>query len=546
MLPAKSIEFPYRTLAWWTWVVSLPVCFVGTLISLQAKIATGSSLFYFPLPFALTLAYWWGPRVLLGYYINAVLCAGFWGLTRVGLWPVYALPEVIFVFLSWLFYIKAFAGKVWLPDTKQMVYFLIAGILIPLAIYKAILEGIFVMAGDAPVEHYWNLVITTGFGDFISTFCVSLPLLHFLTRLVSEKGLFGRAGKIPSAMVSTHLSKFEWLELVVIAVIAWCINYFLEFSEYWFLNGILSLFVAMRFGFGATVLMNSYILVITYVIPSAMRLDFPPHFIESSMLKTQLGTTLLYVFSIISGRLVSDMRLSELRLSERNKELHQMNAELDRFVYSVSHDLSAPLKSILGLVTISRMSNSEKEHRQQFDLIEKSAHKLEGFISEVLDYSKNKRKEVLHEKVNLKVLSREIFDDLQFVTGFNEIELDFEQLNPETVISDSSRLKIILQNIFSNAIKFRRKNQPSYVKVSTRSNGSKVVVSIEDNGEGIRPEFQPKIFDMFFRGTDRSEGSGLGLYIAREAAKKINANISVKSTYGEGSVFNIELEPSKP
>ncbi|MBA4057336.1 MAG: hypothetical protein C0490_21660 [Marivirga sp.] len=290
--------------------------------------------------------------------------------------------------------------------------------------------------------------------------------------------------------------------------------------------------------------MNSYILVITYVIPAAIRSDFSPHFMEVTLLKTQLGTTLLYVFSIITGRLVSDMRNSELRLNQQNKDLNHMNAELDRFVYSVSHDLSAPLKSILGLANISRLTHSEQEHRQLFTLIEKSAHKLEAFISEVLDYSKNKRKEVLHEELNLKSFSREVFEDLKFVDGFNETELDCEQVAHEVIVSDSARLKMILQNIFSNAIKFRKKNQPSYVKVSTKSEADKLVVSVEDNGEGIRPEFQGKVFDMFFRGTDRSDGSGLGLYIAREAAKKINANISVKSTYGEGSVFNIELDSS--
>ena len=109
------------------------------------------------------------------------------------------------------------------------------------------------------------------------------------------------------------------------------------------------------------------------------------------MLKTQLGTALLFVFTIITGRLVSDMKLSEARLNERNKELKQTNSELDRFVYSVSHDLSAPLKSILGLVYISRMTNEENEHRQHFDFIEKSVHKLETFVSEVLDFTRNRR-----------------------------------------------------------------------------------------------------------------------------------------------------------
>jgi signal transduction histidine kinase len=540
MLEKKSTELRSEKLPWWTWIVPLPVCFLGTLLSLEARITIGTSLFYFPLPFALTMIYWWGPRILPAFYLNAVCCAGLWGLTRVGLWPLYGLPETVFVFLSWLLFRKTFSGTVSLANTKQLRYFLVFGILIPLVVYKLMLEGIFVLAGDASPQHYWNLVFTTGFGDFISTFCVSLPLLYFLTTFMIKVNLVIDKSIIGPADEPLSFTRTQAFEMVTLAVMAWCVNTFLGFSDYWFLNGILSLYVAVRFGFGATLLMNSFILIISYLIPAAIRTGFSPQFIETAMLKTQLGTTLLYVFSTITARLVSDMRLSEQRLNDRNKELNQMNSEMDRFVYSVSHDLSAPLKSIQGLVNVSRMS--VKEHEQLFTLIEKSANKLELFIEEVLDYSRNKRSEVLKEAVNIKVLSREVFNDLLYMDGFHEIEFNNDNLIPEVVICDRSRLKIIFQNLLSNAIKFRRTDQQSFVKLSAKLQDDRIILSMEDNGEGIKPEYQPKIFDMFFRGTNRSEGSGLGLYIAREAAKKINARISVRSVYGEGSVFNIELE----
>ncbi|SHG42906.1 Signal transduction histidine kinase [Chryseolinea serpens] len=533
-----------RRLSWWTWVVPLPIFFLGTLISLEAKITTGTSLLYLPLAFGLTLAYWWGPRVLPAFYLNASACAGLWGLSRVELWAVYGLPETVFVALSWLFFVKIISGKIWLPDTKQMIYFLITGIMIPLVIYKFMLESIFMLAGDAPVENYWNLLITTGFGDFISTFCVSLPLLHFLTPWMAKRELLLHREKIEHLSQYSRLRKVQWLEFLTVAIIASVINLFLDFIDYWFLNGILSLYVAMRFGFGATVLMNSYMLIITYMVPAAIHHGYLPHFAESQMLRTQLGTALLYVFTIITGRLVSDMRLSEARLNERNNELNQMNSELDRFVYSVSHDLSAPLKSILGLVSISRLTTVENEHRHHFDLIERSAYKLEAFVAEVLDYSRNRRTEGAHEPVNLKDLSQEVFQNLQFADGFNEIAFEDAAIKHEWVISDRSRLKMILQNLLSNAIKFRNKTGKPFIRLSTQVKAEKLMFSIEDNGEGIRPELKHKIFDMFFRGSHRSDGSGLGLYIAREAAKKIDATLEVTSTYGEGSVFTIALPAS--
>ncbi|HXR82246.1 MAG TPA: hypothetical protein VN763_15065, partial [Saprospiraceae bacterium] len=329
-----------KKLPWWTWVVPLPIFFVGTLISLEAKVSTGTSLFYLPMPFALTLTYWWGLRVLPAFYLNATLCAGMWGLEKVYLWPVYGSPEVIFVFLSWLLFVRVARGNVCLPNTKNVIYFLLLGILVPLLVYKIILEFIFVMAGDAPKDHYWNLVITTGFGDLISTFCISLPLLFTTGNVMTRHGLMLYPDK-PEDELETRYSLLQWAEILGIGALAYVINFYLSFVDYWFLNGILSLYIAIRFGFTVAILMNSYILIITYFIPAGTQANFSPElFLQSQMLKTQLGTGLLYVFTTITARLVSDMRLSEYQLNKQNKELNLVNTEMDRFVYSVSHDLS--------------------------------------------------------------------------------------------------------------------------------------------------------------------------------------------------------------
>lgn len=528
-----------RRLPWWTWVAPLPIFFIGTLISLEAKISAGTSFFYFPIPFAIALIYWWGPRVLVSFYVNATLCAGLWGLEKVMLWPVYGSVEVIFALLSWALFVRVGKGNVTLPNIKNLINFLVIGILVPLIVYKIILELTFLLAGDSLKEKYWNLVITTGFGDFISAFSISLPLLVILGKVMDRRGLTLTVEK-EDTLPETNYSILQWTELVGVAVMAYVINYYLSFADYWFLNGILSLYIAIRFGFTVATVMNSYILIITYFIPAATQENFSPGlFLQSEMLKTQLGTALFYVFSTITARLVSDMRLSEYLLNNQNKELNQLNSELDRFVYSVSHDLSAPMKSILGLVAISRLPNSEKDHRLHFNMIEKSVNKLETFVLEVLDFSRNSRTELEQEEIDLKELCSEIFEDLRFMDGTKDAAIDLDQIETKTVITDRLRLKIIVRNIISNAIKFRRNNQKAIVKVSTRKEGSRLSLCIEDNGEGILPEVKSRMFDMFYRGNERSNGSGLGLYIAREAAKRINCEIIVDSEYGKGSTFKI-------
>ncbi len=103
---------------------------------------------------------------------------------------------------------------------------------------------------------------------------------------------------------------------------------------------------------------------------------------------------------------------------------------------------------------------------------------------------------------------------------------------------------MIINNVLTNAIKYQ-KHLPGYngqIKIYSTLKTSGVLLHVEDNGEGMTPEVIQKLFAMFFRGTQKSKGSGLGLYIAKEAAGKIDSYITVKSVYGEGSVFTIDLK----
>lgn len=534
-------------LPWWTWVLPLFIFFVGTQISLWSKVTTGSSLFYFPVPFALILTYWWGPRVLLPFYLNAVLCAGFWGLDRIELWPLYALPEALFVFLSWLIFIKLMFGKCWFPDIRQTIYFLICGILIPLIIYKFFLEVIFVLMGDVPKEKFWHLLITTSLGDFISIFGISLPILYFFTRKVSRLGLAFFDFDVPDkiSLVGEKLkSSRRIMEIILIAILVGYSSTILNFGDYWFIYGVVSLYVAIRFGFGTTVIFNTYILLVTYILPAVFETGFNNSFIlDEEKLKTQLGSALLFVFSTVAGRVMTDNENVEKRLSQQNQELEQTNRELDRFVYSVSHDLSAPLKSILGLVNIGRLTKNSDDQLSYFGKIESSVRKLEVFINEVLDYSQNKRLEAVREQFKLKDLCTEILDNLKYIEEFRDVQVDLNGLSEQAITNDKTRMKIILNNILTNAVKYQKRipGHQHLVKVSSLQKPNKFLIDIEDNGEGIHPDVQDKIFNMFFRGHHRSNGSGLGLYIAKKAAEKIGGNISVRSEYGKGATFTLEL-----
>lgn len=542
-----ALDLKSNKLPWWTWVLPLVIIHIGTRISLWSNVASGSSLFYFPVPIALILTYWWGPRVLLGFYLNAVLSAGLFELRDALHFPLYALPEVVFVFLSWLFFIRLVNGRCWLPNISDLAYFLVVGLVFPLVITRFMLEGLLLFFGEIPGNDFWTLLLMTGLGDFISNFGLSIPVLYFATGVMARNKLTYFNDSIPRrvhAIKSKLKVPRHSLEISICLLLTLVLSQTLDFADYWFLYGILSLYVAIRNGFGFAILFNSYILLLTYVLPSVIYPEFTRAMIvNNEMIKIQLGSGLLYVFSTVTGRVMSDAGALEKQLNLQNKELEQANKELDRFVYSVSHDLSAPLRSILGLVNISRIEQDEQRLRFYIDNIESSVNKLENFINEILEYSRNERQKVVIEEIDFLALCQEILDNLKFQENFGNIAIDLSGIDRAPIRSDKMRLKIILNNLLSNAIKFQSpKKSNQFIRVSLQLTPEKYVIEVEDNGEGVKAEFKDRIFEMFFRGTQRSRGSGLGLYIAVEAAEKIQGKISMKSEFGTGSLFRVEIK----
>jgi signal transduction histidine kinase len=531
----------------WTFLASLIIIHIGTEISLVFKYDEGVADYYLPTALSLILINWWGPaRVIPAMYINAVLSTYLWGipLDRWPDWFLYGIPETIFTTLSWYLFSYIYKGKYWLPDIQNTLMFLVLAILIPIIPEIFLLQTLLVYFGDQPITNYWDLVSRNWLGEITSSFGLSLPVLFYCTPLMQRAGLL----KNPPAKKLALENQFKWLEVLELIVIFSTLTamvFVINFEKFWYLYGLIALYTAIRFGFGPAVVINYYIFLLTYVLPKFFKALGSQHFEHyPEVINVFLGASLLFGFSAITGRVISDVKRAERKLQNKNRELDQTNRELDRFVYSVSHDLSAPLKSILGLVNISRITNEPKDHVQYLSQIETSVRKLESFITEILDYSKNNRQQIVGEQIKLTELCHEILDNLKFTENFNRIKVDFSELIHSDIVQDKMRLKIILNNLLTNAVKFQKRvpGHEPVIKVSTHKKGEKVVIEIEDNGEGIRNEMQSRIFDMFFRGSDNAKGSGLGLYIAKEAALRINGSISFRSEYGKGSVFAVELK----
>ncbi len=237
---------------------------------------------------------------------------------------------------------------------------------------------------------------------------------------------------------------------------------------------------------------------------------------------------------------------SRIELKLKNDELQKINEELNKFVYRVSHDLRAPLTSMMGVINLTKLMPELNIASSYFDMIEGRALKLDTFIKKIIDYHKNAKIDTAHELINFKTIITAIWDNLKNQDALIQFTLKVEQSSE--FIADFFRLEIILENLISNAIKYQNPStQLRTIGIAVDSDDSSALITISDNGVGIDRTHFESIFNLFFRteSTAKTEGTGIGLYIVKEAVEKMGGKISVASELMKGTMFEIIIPNSK-
>jgi len=254
------------------------------------------------------------------------------------------------------------------------------------------------------------------------------------------------------------------------------------------------------------------------------------------------SAAMIYFLININHRSETQLRKNEVELSRKNQDLIKLNAELDRFVSNTSHDLKAPLNSVLGLVQLMDLSDDINEIREYSKMVKTRVSDLNKFIKEVTDYSRNATSQLAVSKVSVRKLVRDALESLRYFPGADRISIQLDIDDALEISSDTTRLQIVLNNLVSNAFKYQdKKKENQFVKVTAKPQGETILISIEDNGLGIPEQQLGKIFEMYARANDQVEGTGLGLYIVKETIEKLGGTISVESHEGKGSKFSIKL-----
>ncbi|MGK6349739.1 hybrid sensor histidine kinase/response regulator [Parapedobacter sp. DT-150] len=232
-------------------------------------------------------------------------------------------------------------------------------------------------------------------------------------------------------------------------------------------------------------------------------------------------------------------------LDIRNEELQKAYDELDKFAYSVSHDLRDPLTGVLSAIKLALEFDSVERIHEILGLMESSVLKLNAYINSLHDYYLLKRGELTISEIKFGTLFEYLDGFYSIYSHNNHVSFKVDWKQEEEFKSDETSLKLILHNLLSNAFKYQKRDGThKSVELSAIVSNGKATIRVSDSGIGIAANDIGEIFKLFFRASDQVEGTGFGLYNVKSALAKLQGEIAVNSVEGEGTTFTVII-PSK-
>lgn len=239
----------------------------------------------------------------------------------------------------------------------------------------------------------------------------------------------------------------------------------------------------------------------------------------------------------------------EHKVEERTKDLKSAlekltitNEELDTFIYRASHDLKGPTASLLGLAMLGKTISKDNSYIDFFDRIENTSQNMNNILGKLLTMHTILQTTVKYTPIHLESLLNQIKKLLKLpIDNYQLLNLSDSSFS---FYSDQTLLTIIIKNLIENALVFNSNKDDIIVKINAHIEKNKLYISVEDNGDGIEESIRDYIFNLFYRGSQKSLGNGLGLYLVRKATEKLNGEIELQSEVGVFSKFTVIL-PNK-
>lgn len=235
--------------------------------------------------------------------------------------------------------------------------------------------------------------------------------------------------------------------------------------------------------------------------------------------------------------------VSNSLLAVKNEELQRAYNELDKFSYSVTHDMRGPLLSVLGAIEAAQHMDDITEIRKMLMMMKDSVRNLDDFIQSIHDYYNLNRGELEIKEIDFNELVEEQIKIFNFTYLMSDVTFNTNIIQKETFRGDVLSVKLILNNLLSNAFKYQRKdNKNKTVDLNILVENGFAVIDVIDNGVGIAENYLGDIFNMFFRASTQDVGSGFGLYNVKAAVTKLNGKITVDSEINKGTHFKVLVQ----
>lgn len=245
---------------------------------------------------------------------------------------------------------------------------------------------------------------------------------------------------------------------------------------------------------------------------------------------------------------ITPLAEKERQLTLQNQELQKVNAELDRFVYSASHEIRGPLMSILGLMNLATDEDvSLHEIKDYCSMVKSRVNMIDNYVRDIIHYAQNVRLEQENQIIDLKQIFQDAIIKQAHITGESKIMTQYleTELNL-TLYSDYRSISLIINNLVNNAYKFYRADvEEPYVIMQVQRMAYGLCIIIYDNGQGIECKQQKKVWDMFYRGQNTASGSGLGLYLVKEVVQRLNGEVMLYSRPKEGTQIGVYIPDAR-
>jgi signal transduction histidine kinase len=230
------------------------------------------------------------------------------------------------------------------------------------------------------------------------------------------------------------------------------------------------------------------------------------------------------------------------QIKEKNEELKEINYELDKFVNRTSHDLKAPLISVLKIIDAAEDEKDVEKLHTYFLMQKKTLNRISNLVKDIINFSKNKKLQIDLSEIDFTELVNQVLEDHAIALSAENIKKRVYIKQYEKFISDSRRVNVIINNLVLNAIKYAdatKSNQTITIEVSVANNMATIEVS--GNGIGMEEKSVNEIFSLFYTTTSSIPGSEVGLYIVKETVERLNGYITINSKKGDGTNIKVMI-----